>query len=151
GVKHSDIILSVNGRPVEGTSSLPAMISVLKPGSNVEMEVWRDGKLRNIVAKVVEAQDDGSAQAPRATGSRGDRGGAAPSGEDAVLGLWVRPLTAQERGAIDTEGNLVVERVTSPAEEKGLQPGDIVLSVGSTDVKTKAELQAAVKSAPAMV
>ncbi|HWL63412.1 MAG TPA: Do family serine endopeptidase [Steroidobacteraceae bacterium] len=150
GIRPGDVILSVNGRPVESNSSLPAMISVLKPGSSTELEIWRDSKLRKVVAKVVEMQEEGAAEAPRVLGSRRGGGSATPA-EPAVLGLGVRPLTAQERGAIDTQGSLVIEQVSGPAEEKGLLPGDIILSVGGTDVKNVAELQAAIKSAPRVV
>ncbi len=146
GIKHSDIILSVNGRPVESTSSLPAMISVIKPGSDVELEVWRDGKLRKVVAKVVEYQDQATGEAPRISGPQRGGGRPVPSGQSVLGGISVRPLTAQERSAIDTQGSLVVERVEGPAAQSGIQPRDIILSVGGVDVKNVAELEAAVKA-----
>jgi len=147
GIRPGDVILSVNGRPVESNSSLPAMISVLKPGASTELEIWRDSKLRKVVAKVVEMQEEGAPEEPRVLGSRRGGGSATPL-EPSVLGLGVRPLTAQERGSVDTQGSLVIEQVSGPAEEEGLRPGDIILGVGGTEVKTVAELQAAIKSAP---
>ena len=43
-----DIILSVNGKPVETDVSLPVMISAIQPGGSVELEIWRDRKLRKV-------------------------------------------------------------------------------------------------------
>ncbi len=151
GIRADDIILSVDGRPVQGNSSLPAMISALKPGTSTELEIWRDGKVRKVSARVVEMKEAGTEEAPRMLGSRGGGSAAEPPVEQTVLGLAVRPLTPAERGQVDTQGSLVIERVEDPAAQSDIRPGDIILSVSGTDVKNVAELRAAVQSAPRTV
>lgn len=147
GIKDGDIILGVNGRPVDSDAALPAMISAIKPGQPAELEVWTDGKVRKVnvrVAELVEA--DLTAAAGPQGGNRRDGAGPAPAGAE-VLGLRVRPLTSDERQQADTDGSLVIEEVDDIAEERGLQPNDIILGVNGRSVKNIAELQAEIKRA----
>jgi serine protease Do len=138
GIKSGDIILSVDGRPVEGDSALPAMISAIRPGNSAELEIWSDRKLRKVTAKVAELKEEGQT----ALNVQGSGGSAA---EPAALGLSVRPLTTEEKQQVQTEGSLVVEEVTGAAEAAGVQPGDVIIGVNGSRVKTLQELQAAAK------
>jgi serine protease Do len=143
-IRPGDIILSVDGRPVEG-NSLPSMISVLKPGTTAELEIWRDKKLRKATPRLVELSPSAEGAVPASL--RGDRqSGATPPAEEAPLGLTVRLLTADEKRAIDTDGSLVVEGVEGPAAAAELRAGDIILDVAGTPVKSVAELQSLLKS-----
>ncbi|MEO6080525.1 MAG: DegQ family serine endoprotease [Steroidobacteraceae bacterium] len=144
GIKPGDIILSVGGKPVASEVLLPSLVAAIKPGTSTEFEIWRDGKQRTFAVKVGENKESGAKAAlvpgGRGENSRGERG----SPEREVLGLSVRPLTAQEKQQAHTAGSLVVEDVSGPAEQAGIQPDDIILGVGSTNVTTAAELRAAV-------
>ena len=140
GIKAGDIILSVNGKPVDNDLTLPTMISVLKPGTATEIEVWSDRKLRKVTARVTEMKEEGAAVPTKL------QGGSKPeSASPVALGMTIRPLTAEEKQQMETPGSLVVEDVTGPAESAGIQPGDIILGVNGSTVKTAAELQAAAK------
>jgi serine protease Do len=152
GIRPGDIILSVDGRPVADNTSLLSMVSVLKPGSSAELEIWRDGKLRNVTTRVVERTVDAEAEpaVPGARGNRPGRGSATPPEADA-LGLSVRPLTSDEKQMVDTQGALVIESVSGAAEAQGLRPGDIILGVGGNEVRTVAELQAQIKASGRIV
>ncbi len=140
GIKAGDIILSVNGKPVESELTLPTMISVIKPGTATEIEVWSDRKLRKVTARVTELQEEGAAVPTNLPG-----GSKPEAAAPVALGMTVRPLTADEKQQLETSGTLVVEDVTGPAESAGIQPGDIILGVNGASVKTTADLQAAAK------
>jgi serine protease Do len=145
GIKAGDIILSVNGKAVDNDMVLPAMVSVLKPGAAAELEVWSDRKQRKVTARVTELKEDG--EVALVPGNR--RGGSAGSvGEPVALGMTVRPLTAEEKKQVDTSGVLVVEEVSGAAKRDGVLPGDIILGVNGSTVKSVAELQAAAKRTP---
>jgi serine protease Do len=135
GIKAGDIIVAVGGRQIERDAEVPSLISGMKPGSSAEIDVWRDRSVKRLTVKIAELQEEGATVA---------QAGEGPQAENA-LGLTVRPLTAEEKQEAKTEGSLLVEDVTGPAAEAGLQPGDILLGVNGTRVKSAAELQAAAK------
>jgi serine protease Do len=132
GVKPGDIILSANGRPVERSSELPAIIAGIRPGTETTLEVWRDRAVRRLTVKVAELEEG-----PQRTAARGDRG--AP--ESDKLGLVVRELSVEEQRAAGARGSLYVEDVEGPAAEAGVQPGDVILGVNGRSVRTLKELQ----------
>jgi serine protease Do len=134
GIEVGDIILVVNGEPIDRFADLSGTIGRMKPGSEARLTVWRNRKERGIEVKVVELEDE-----PARVAGRGDRD--EPGGK---LGLAVRPLTREEKRRNDTKGSLVVEQVQSPAAESGVRPGDIILGVNGTEVRSVEQLREAV-------
>jgi serine protease Do len=136
GIKPGDVILKVDGKPIETSAQVPVVVSNTKPGEQVEIEVWRDGKTKRLTARTEEIPQEGERVAARA----GDEGASASK-----LGLAVRPLAPDEKRQAETDGTLVVEDVTGPAAQAGVQPGDIILGVNGAPVKSLQDLQAAAK------
>jgi serine protease Do len=143
GIKPGDIILSVGARPVSSEALLPSMVAALKPGSNAEFEIWREGQSRTLTVRIGETPDKDIRTSTRER--RGSDNRADLARENAALGLSVRPLTSEEKQQARTRGSLVVDDVSGAAEKAGIQPDDIILGVGSTNVSTVAELRSAVE------
>jgi serine protease Do len=142
GVQPGDIILTVNDHLVETSSELPAVVARIKPGNDANLTVWRDGHEQAIKVKV-DALDKPEAELTSIKGKNNkDSAGAASE-----LGLHVRQLEPREKEQLDTEGVLVVDRVTGPAAAAGVQQGDVILTVNGKPVKSLADLQAAEKAA----
>jgi serine protease Do len=141
GIKVGDVITKVGLKTIELYGEVPSVVSQLKPGTEADIEVWRECSPKRISVKVAEAKeaDDGEGAAV----SRKD----AEPGSTGKLGLAVRPLSSEERREAETEGSLLVEDVDGPAEAAGVRPGDIILAVNGTAVKNVSELQAAAKKA----
>jgi serine protease Do len=140
GVKPGDVILAVNGQSIERYGELSGRISNIKPGSDVKLSLWRNGKQEDLSVKVAELNET-----PQRSAARG--GGGHGLDQAARLGLSVRPLQPDEKQQAQTEGNLVVEKVTGPAAAAGVQPGDIILGVNGKRVRSVSELQDAAKTA----
>jgi serine protease Do len=87
--------------------------------------VWRDGKPVDLVATI------GSFDSAEKVASNDS----SPSSKHEKLGLAVRPLTSEEKQEVG-HGGLVVENANGPAALAGIQPGDVIVSVGSTRVTT---------------
>ena len=140
GLKTGDVILGVNGQPIDRFTDLSGIIAGLKPGSTAELRVWRDRKDREIEVQIGELQD---APVRTAGGPFEERGG--------KLGLTVRPLTPEEKQRSDSDGAIVVDEVGSPAAESGIQPGDIILGVNGARIESIEQFREAVDDAPATV
>jgi serine protease Do len=136
GLRAGDVILAVDGKPIEHSVELSTTIAAKKPGSEAELEVWRGGSARTMAAKIEELEEPRDAVAarepPREARDRDQR-----------LGLVVRPLTRQEKAQVGTEGDLLVEGVEGSAARAGLQRGDIILAVNNREVRTLKDLRAA--------
>ncbi len=130
GIRVGDVILSVNGEPVARSAELPPQVARLTPGSEAKFEVWRNGN-KHMVSVIV-------AEMPTTVASSGPAAALKAGGK---LGLAVRPLSPAERKQADVSGGLVVEQVSGPAAKAGIQPGDIVLALNGTPVKSADELR----------
>jgi serine protease Do len=142
GIKAGDVILKVDGTDIEQSSQLPGLIAAKKPGSTVNLEVWRDGSIKHLTAKPVEIAEKGTKVANR-NGAQAD--------ETAKLGLVVRPLQKQEKQQAETSGDLVVEDSDGPAAAAGVQRGDIILGVNGKPVKSVEELKSAARNSKGKV
>src|SRR5512145_3390765 len=58
GVEATDIILSFDGKQVEGSSDLPRLVGSTRPGSASTLEVWRKGKTQKLSITVAELQEE---------------------------------------------------------------------------------------------
>ena len=130
GLKPGDIITSVNGRNIDHSSDLPAVISQFAPGTEARLGVWHDKKSTEVMIKTVLLEDSPVQEAKLSSEDGGGK-----------LGLAVRSLKPDEQQEMHTRGRLVVEEVTGPAQAAGLQAGDVVLGVNGSGVSTVAELK----------
>jgi serine protease Do len=130
GMQPGDVILAVNGQKVDNSNQLPPMVANVKPGTKATLEIWRNGAKKQIEVVVGELKGEQVASARQ--------GGA----ENGRLGLAVRALTKDEREQAQIDGGLLVEDVTGPAAQAGIQQGDVILSVNGTPVKSVPQLRA---------
>jgi len=142
GLQPGDVILGVNGHPIEHYGELSGSIAAMKPGSDATLQVWRSGKQQTIIVKIAELKE----QAQTATNAPSGKPGGRQTDQATQLGLTVRQLEPQEKEQVQTTGTLVVEDVTGPAAAAGVQPGDIILGINGKRVKTVKELQDAAKA-----
>jgi serine protease Do len=133
GLKAGDVILAVDGKPIEHSGQLSAAISQIKPGTHVRLEIWRDRGSRTIEVEVGELKESPTLASERGEPKKG-----------AQLGLAVRPLSPAERRAAGLEGGLLVEDVEGPALEAGVRPGDVIIGANGQKVAAAEELEAQV-------
>jgi serine protease Do len=145
GIRQGDIILSANGTVIERSEQLPTIIGVIRPGTEANLEVWRDRAARKLSVRVAELQAEPVVAANDEP---------TPERSPDRLGLVVRELTAEERSQgfgpprnrqrdpeVAVPEGLLVERATGPAADAGLARGDIVVSINGSPVKTVKEFR----------
>ncbi len=133
GIRTGDVILSVDGKPVERSTQLPSVVSAIKPGTTAKVEVWRDKESKMLNVKVDEFPEENLRVANHNVEE--------PAAKADKLGLSVRPLGVDERKSAETEGYLLVEDVDGPAAAAGVRPGDVILGVNGKTVKSIADLR----------
>ncbi|MCK2088963.1 DegQ family serine endoprotease [Thauera aromatica] len=141
GLQAGDVVLGVDGRRITDSSELPRVIGDKRPGTEVRMEIWRNGRSRDLVATLDELRTDSTVASAAP---------AAPSQVESLgpkLGLSVRALTAQEAGELKLRGGVVVEGVDGAAARAGIQRGDIILAVNNQVLASVGELRALLERA----
>lgn len=140
GLRVGDIIVSANGRRVRNDASLRAAIAVVEAGVSVRLDYVR-GRQRGVVEIVLEM--------PIATAGMG-AGGAPSAGAVSPrqgVGLRLRDIAPDDPYPAEASGALIDEVADgSPAGQKGLQRGDLLVSVNGRSVGSAAEAKAAIEA-----
>ncbi len=141
GVESGDIILKADGKTVTSSTELPRIITGVKPGAKIVLQVWRKGATKDLTVTVAELKDD---EAPR-TGRN-----EAPSKEKAKpnrMGLVLSDLTDEQKKELEIKSGVLIEDITGNARGN-IQPGDVILAVinkGATiDAKSADQINALV-------
>ena len=129
GLQAGDVILEIDGRPVDDSSSLRNMIGLMRLGTGMEITFIRDGERRRTTAK---------------TGLSSNQILAESEAVNKFKGAEFRDLDPSHP-RYDTVEGVLVDRVEegSPAERNGLRQGDIVTAVNRVKVRSVAEFSKA--------
>jgi serine protease Do len=136
GVEAGDIITRVDGKVVEKSRDLPRLIGATKPGSKAALQVYRRGATRELTVTVAEFEAD------RPTRRAQAEPGSAPAPKNA-LGIAASDLTEAQKRELNLKGGVRVESVEGAAARAGLREGDVILSVGNTEVGDMKQFTAA--------
>jgi serine protease Do len=140
GIKSGDVIVAVNGERIANARELSRRIGQLAPGTDVRLTVLRSGSEKTVSVKLGELPE----QAGLAQRGGDERSG--PAREEMTLGLQLAP--ANSVAGSGNEG-VVVTRVlpNSPAGERGIKTGDVILEVAGKAVSNPADVRKALQDA----
>jgi len=149
GLQQGDVIVKVNSQPVTPDQTVSYLVANTQAGSRVPFEIIRAGKRATLMIQVGERPPEdqlaqiGSGATPNGTP---DSSAAAPQ---RALGLSLTNLTPELARAANlpagTRGVIITAvDPNSDASDKGLQRGDLILSVNNQLVTTPAQVVAAV-------
>jgi serine protease Do len=130
GIEPGDVIVKFNGKEINSSADLPPQVASMSPNTQATLEVWRDGKSKQ-VAVTVAAIDD---KPVVASNDKADLG-------KARLGIAVRPLSPEEMRDNELPNGLVVQDVAGAAARAGIRAGDVIVAVNNTPVKSTAQLK----------
>lgn len=136
GLVSGDVILAANGRAVEMSGDLPAMVGLAQPGDAIELDVWHLGSRVTRRARLDDANKRTTAPA------EADSAASSPKVPTGRLGLSLRPLQPAEIRQSGITAGLVVEGVSGASARAGLQVGDLLLAIDGRPV-TSADQAAA--------
>jgi serine protease Do len=143
GLQPGDVIRSLNGEAVKNPRDLAVHVAGVQPGETAKLEVVRDGQSKTVEVKVGELPGDQTASL---------NGGQQHGDHHARLGIGLAALTPDIRDQLNLpEGvrGAVVSEVQpgSPADQAGLQQGDVIVGVGTEAVHSPAEAAKALRAA----
>jgi serine protease Do len=140
GLKVGDVITELNGKNVADSGALQAEVVQQQPGTKLNLKVMRDGKPMNtaVTLEEVNKNERGSERADASNGK--PRWG---------VGLAdLSPDVRQQLQVNDSVKGAVVAKVTpgSPADNAGLQQGDIITEVNRKPVQSAGDASSALKN-----
>jgi serine protease Do len=141
GLEPGDVIESVNGTKIADPRELAVNVANIQPGEQARLTVLHDGQTKDVTVKVGNMPNEQSAS---------NVGQGNP--HHGQIGLALAPLTPDMQNQLNlpdgTQG-AVVENVQpgSPADAAGLQPGDVIVGVGSHAVTSASDAARAMRTA----
>jgi serine protease Do len=128
GLQTGDVITELNGQKILNDSALQVAVSEMAPGTKIALGVIRNGK--PLTLSLTVGQFHGNSEVA-SNDSSDEQGSGAKTGK---LGLAVSNLTADARQQINAPDQLhgvIVQSVrpASPADDAGIQPGDVIIEV----------------------
>ncbi|NQT00871.1 MAG: DegQ family serine endoprotease [Planctomycetes bacterium] len=139
GLQHNDVVIELNGEPIESRDAFRNQIAMLKPGSRIKLVVWRDRKRKTISVKLGKrppTEELAGTLSPKTIGE---------------LGFTVQDLTDElaERYGYEGQSGVIVTSVESgsQAEEKGIASGALIKEVNQQKVRNTTEFNEEIKKA----
>lgn len=144
GLRGGDLVLSLNGKPMENGRQLDVNIYQFRPGSKVTIEIERDGQSRLFDVEVRKRDDERARLAEFVTRERNLL---------SELGVLAIALTPEVRELLpplrDRTGLLVVAQAgTVSLEGDTLLAGDVIHQIDNRDVTSLAEARQALSGRP---
>ncbi len=126
GIKTGDIIIAIDGRPIQDTQELLRIVAALPVGKTVAIKVLREGSTKSLSLVIAERKET--------------RTMAKAGNTSEQLGMAVQEITpemARHFGLSGKEGVIVTDvKRGSPADEGGLKPQDIILQINRININT---------------
>jgi serine protease Do len=129
GVEAGDVILRFDGKAVASSEDLPRIVGGTRPGSRVQMQVWRNKGPRDVQVVVAEMPDERAARQAR-------RSGKPPATVQSQFGLTLSELNETQKNELKVSGGVLVENVQGAGQRAGVRRGDVILAINNQDVKS---------------
>lgn len=127
GIKVDDVIVSLNGVAIHGMNDLVSRIATAGEGAKVEIQIIRDGRTKNLKAKLDGVKDE-IAEAKKLHENLAGAELVAGESSDGKEGVVVKSIESDR----------------SPIARFGIEEGDVILMVNRTRVTSVRELSSAI-------
>ena len=125
GIEQGDIIVKADGRTVNSSAELPRIITAVKPGTRIVLQVWRKGASKDVNVTVAELKEDDAKPVRRtSSGKDKDKEKAKPN----RLGMVLIDLSEEQKKELDIKNGVGVEEISATARGD-IQSGDVILAL----------------------
>lgn len=144
GIQPEDVVVAIDGSPIDSARALTRSVGFKKPGSTVTLTLYRDGKKQDVKLQLGERPDR------EGVSSSGDQQNGQDEARAEKLGLAFDdvPNQLQGRGG-NASGGAVVTNVDpgSPADRAELRQGMIIVEANGKPVKRARDLAQVLREA----
>jgi serine protease Do len=149
GIRQGDVIVAINGHEISDSHELTRRVAGLAAGKSASFAVVRDGARRTVDITIGVRKD---AQLASAGEDQQNPALASTQAAGKAIGLGLVAVTPEVRRAYNLEENVQGVLITkvdpeSDAADKGIQPGDVVVSVSNKSVRTPQDVERSVAAA----
>jgi serine protease Do len=148
-LQQDDLVTALNGKQVEDSRDLTRRIAALPAGAKATFTVNRQGQVKQITATIGNrdeqklASNEPQQQQPQQE---------AQPRMMSMMGLGLSPLTPDARRNYNLDNDISGVLITkvnpnSDAAQNGVQPGDVLVSVSRTPVRSPQDVQARINEA----
>jgi serine protease Do len=139
GIQAGDIITKVNGESVKDPKTLSETIARIEPGQEITITIMRDGREQEIKVTLGNLNDFDASQ--QATVEE-------PAAPEATTPTSLEALGLTVEDNPDGSGLRVTDvAADSPAADKGLSAGDVIVAVGGQSVETASDIEDGINAA----
>ncbi|QFT33119.1 putative periplasmic serine endoprotease DegP-like precursor [Labrenzia sp. THAF82] len=138
GLRSGDTILAVDGTSVEGPRDLSKIVAAYEPDTKVDVTIWRDGEEQDVTVTLgrLKEQEQAAVEQPQVEETKTSLD---------ELGLV---LTTKSEAGMEGKGVVIAEiDPESPAAEKRLSTGDVILEVAGMQVSNPEDVLKALDKA----
>lgn len=138
GLKQGDIVIGMNGKPIDDAHTLSRMVAAISPNTKISLKIIRDGKTKEIDVTIGTMPEEGAETAP--------------AKKESAWGLTVQNLTpelAKQFGWEADERGVMISAVEpdSAAAEARLRAGDLIKEVNRQKIQNLRDYKQAVEKA----
>ncbi len=149
GIRHGDVIVEFNGKPVIGSSDLMFTIAETPVGTSVKIKVLRNGKVKQLTAKLIQRTEEAMASlSPNESEPEMIEPEELPESEE-FAGMQTQELTPElaRRYAYNNEKGVIVVDVEpdSPAADNGIQVGHLIKEIDYVTIENLRDYKKVVK------
>jgi serine protease Do len=131
GLKEEDIILQYNGKDITDPTQLRNLVANTPPGKEVELKVFRDGKVFSVKVTIEELPQE-------VVAARGEY-------ENALKGVVVQNITPEARKELQIPPRItgvIVADISEDSPAQGyLQKGDVIMAINRTRINNTKDYQ----------
>jgi serine protease Do len=131
GLKEEDIILQYNGKDITDPTQLRNLVANTPPGKEVELKVFRDGKVFSVRVTIEELPQE-------VVAARGEY-------ENALKGVVVQNITPEARKELQIPPRItgvIVADISEDSPAQGyLKKGDVIMAINRTRINNTKDYQ----------
>jgi serine protease Do len=139
GIEAGDVILTFNGHDIIKATDLPRVVGDTKPGTTVQVQVWRKGGTRDLAVTVTDGESS------QVANKKSDAPAASVSSAN-VFGVNVTELSDAKKKDLNIKGGVEVTGLSDgPLARAGVRPGDVIIRVADADISGVKQFEVLVK------